>query len=595
MPQYGIMIFMMRKILIFLMIILFANVVLAINLDNPKSAEEITLKLIQSGNLIPSGHVSQANITLYIPQTIESMNITGVDSWKYIYDEFGNKMILLEWNNFDSTRNYRLESIVKNSATHTTEKSIGSDERYTRETSTIIFNDDIRKAAYPYEKTLKKAAELTIFVNKIMTYDISLAGSRKPSDWVLQNKRGVCVEYSNLLASLLRVSGIPTRYVVGYAYSDRDKKMIGHAWIEVLASDKSWIPFDPTWLQGGTIDATHIKTASLLDSNQSDKLTYLGATINWQKDDDNFEIIDYKNSEINISVDGIDSPSNGYGYVKTIVGKTSFGYECTIYDLTAASCIDNNKNTMLEIYEPERKFWTCGEQDIYWFFKPETNENNYICPVIVYDQLGNKGEKRVEVRGYKDVQQLSINGPNTVEINQKFNLTTGVENFIFYSPDFGLHESNIWSLSVSEPGTYSFYLYSDNSLAKKDVDAKEVKEFDLSVIIPNNSSVNSNFTASISIQNLISKNKEAIIKIESESTIEKNISFAPGEIKNYEFNLSSKTPGLNKITVSILSDGITSYTSSIIIYSNKNFFQEIIDAIVNFFSSLVNSISNLFG
>ena len=574
--------------------ILFVNVAFAIDLENPKSAEEITVKLIQSGTLIPTGHINYANITLYIPQNLESIDVAGADSWKYIYDDFGNKLLLLEWNNFDSNKNYRIESIVKNSATHTTEKSIGTDDRYTKETSTIIFNDDIRKAAYPYEKTLKKAAELTIFVNKIMTYDISLEKSIKPSDWVMQNRRGVCVEYANLLTALLRVSGIPTRYVVGYAYSENDKKMIGHAWVEVLANDGKWIPFDPTWLQGGTIDATHIKTASLLDSNQSDRLVYtsFNSRIDWRKNDDYFEILDYKKSEIDISVDGVDLPSNGYGYIKTTVGKTSFGYECTIYDLTAASCIDNNRNTMLEIYEPERKFWTCGEEDVYWFFKPKTNENNYICPVIIYDQLGNKGEKRVSVKGHKDIKKLSIDGPETVGINQKFNLTTNAENFIFYSPDFGIHDSNLWELSISNSGNYSFYFYSDNSLATKKISVNEIKEFEIGAIIPKNSTINKNFTIILTTQNLLNKSKNAILKIED--VIEKNISFAPGETKNYEFNLSSKTPGLNKITISILGDGITTYTSSIFIYEDKNIIQQIIDAIFGFFRSIVNTISSIF-
>jgi len=68
----------MKKAIIIIMI-LFVNVAFAIDLENPKSAEEITVKLIQSGTLIPTGHINYANITLYIPQNLESIDVAGAD------------------------------------------------------------------------------------------------------------------------------------------------------------------------------------------------------------------------------------------------------------------------------------------------------------------------------------------------------------------------------------------------------------------------------------------------------------------------------------------------------------------------------------
>ena len=114
----------------------------------------------------------------------------------------------------------------------------------------------------------------------MMEYDKTLVGEKMPSNWVFDNKRGVCAEYSTLLAALLRVSGIPTRYVIGYAYTNIDKDFIPHAWVEVLSANGEWIPFDPTWLQGGYVDATHVKTANLIDGNHTENMIrYSGGKI----------------------------------------------------------------------------------------------------------------------------------------------------------------------------------------------------------------------------------------------------------------------------------------------------------------------------
>ena len=141
------------------------------------------------------------------------------------------------------------------------EKAIGFDATYLKENDQVRFTPELRKTAFPFERSLKRAAELAIWVNNYIYYDLGLVGELKPSDWVYENRRGVCVEYANLLSALLKISGIPTRYVVGYAYSSVESKLIGHAWVEILASDGSWIPLDPTWLEAGYLDVNALVPA----------------------------------------------------------------------------------------------------------------------------------------------------------------------------------------------------------------------------------------------------------------------------------------------------------------------------------------------
>lgn len=72
----------------------------------------------------------------------------------------------------------------------------------------------------------------------------------------LESKKGVCMEYSDLLLTLLRNQGIPTRNVYGDGVGsliDRSINGIGHQWVEIWLPEKGWTPIDPTWSENGYI------------------------------------------------------------------------------------------------------------------------------------------------------------------------------------------------------------------------------------------------------------------------------------------------------------------------------------------------------
>ncbi len=129
----------------------------------------------------------------------------------------------------------------------------------------------------------EKVARIAIWVNKNMEYDEQLVGQEHDAAWALQNKRGVCVEYSTLFAALARAAGIPTRYVTGYAYSDRFGSWMGHAWNEVYLGE--WAPVDSTWFEVGTTDALHIEGAKYAELSNAPALVANvyppGAQIDW--------------------------------------------------------------------------------------------------------------------------------------------------------------------------------------------------------------------------------------------------------------------------------------------------------------------------
>ncbi len=75
---------------------------------------------------------------------------------------------------------------------------------------------------------------------------------------VLHRRRGTCVAYATLTATLLRAAGFPSRMVYGYAYADGN--FIGHAWTEVWTNQR-WRAVDAALHQESLADAARIALA----------------------------------------------------------------------------------------------------------------------------------------------------------------------------------------------------------------------------------------------------------------------------------------------------------------------------------------------
>jgi transglutaminase-like putative cysteine protease len=64
----------------------------------------------------------------------------------------------------------------------------------------------------------------------------------------LRSRAGVCQDFAHLALGLLRLRGIPCRYVSGYLHVERASRepAQSHAWIEFHTPAAGWVPFDPT-------------------------------------------------------------------------------------------------------------------------------------------------------------------------------------------------------------------------------------------------------------------------------------------------------------------------------------------------------------
>jgi transglutaminase-like putative cysteine protease len=85
-----------------------------------------------------------------------------------------------------------------------------------------------------------------------------------PADEALQNRQGVCQDYSHIVIALVRQLGIPCRYVSGYLFhragtKTRSSEGATHAWVEAYLPGVGWIGLDPT--NNTTAGETHVRTA----------------------------------------------------------------------------------------------------------------------------------------------------------------------------------------------------------------------------------------------------------------------------------------------------------------------------------------------
>jgi len=70
-----------------------------------------------------------------------------------------------------------------------------------------------------------------------------------PLDTVLDERRGVCQDFTHAALAFLRLHGVPARYVSGYlapSPESSQQNVTSHAWIEAWLPGLEWVAFDPT-------------------------------------------------------------------------------------------------------------------------------------------------------------------------------------------------------------------------------------------------------------------------------------------------------------------------------------------------------------
>jgi transglutaminase-like putative cysteine protease len=94
------------------------------------------------------------------------------------------------------------------------------------------------------------------FIVDSIDYDDFKYGDRNKRQGALKTLGGgdsVCMEYSDLLITLLRAQGIPARAAYGYGYDPQfaPDNQESHQWVQAWVPDYGWLTIDPTWGETG--------------------------------------------------------------------------------------------------------------------------------------------------------------------------------------------------------------------------------------------------------------------------------------------------------------------------------------------------------
>ena len=109
----------------------------------------------------------------------------------------------------------------------------------------------------PEKDAFRAALKLERWVAENMKFDLGIVFA--PATEIIRNRRGTCVGYATLLATLARAAGIPSRIVMGYVYALG--MFGGHAWAEVRLGEE-WVPLDAAIVNEGVADASRISVAA---------------------------------------------------------------------------------------------------------------------------------------------------------------------------------------------------------------------------------------------------------------------------------------------------------------------------------------------
>jgi transglutaminase-like putative cysteine protease len=110
-----------------------------------------------------------------------------------------------------------------------------------------------RQSFTPGRPVLEAAWDLVERIFEDFTFDSTATDVSTPVTQVLQQRRGVCQDFSHLALTCLRAMHLSARYVSGYIVTSPPPgapRLTGadasHAWISVWSPEFGWVDFDPT-------------------------------------------------------------------------------------------------------------------------------------------------------------------------------------------------------------------------------------------------------------------------------------------------------------------------------------------------------------
>src|SRR3989344_2105012 len=277
--------------------------------------------------------------------------------------------------------------------------------KYVQPGEKIVITDSIsRKASeivagdYDLFSVVYKLAKWN---NENIEYDLNSLTEKSVQDsqWVLDNRQGVCDEMTNLFISMARSLGIPARFISGMVYTNTLFDWGPHGWAEVYFPGVGWVPYDPTFGQYGYIDPGHIKMKNSFDSSEP------AIKYNWVSRDIGIEVGELDIDVALLSTGGVfTSPIDldikvlknkvGFGSYTplraTVKNNNNYYVAATIYITKAPGVKGGNKRSVS--LEPN------SEKDVYFILKTPIGDEQYVytSQIEVKDSFGRSSSDILE-------------------------------------------------------------------------------------------------------------------------------------------------------------------------------------------------------
>jgi transglutaminase-like putative cysteine protease len=103
-----------------------------------------------------------------------------------------------------------------------------------------------RISLYECARVAEATLRVTEAVRDVLTYKRGVTNSLTTVAEALDHGAGVCQDFTHLALSLMRLIGVPARYVSGYLHRSDLPEVETHAWCEAFFPSIGWVGFDPT-------------------------------------------------------------------------------------------------------------------------------------------------------------------------------------------------------------------------------------------------------------------------------------------------------------------------------------------------------------
>ena len=586
----------MKKLLILIIFLLLPVQASAANITNPQVVSEMRVNIIENGSVELNGTVYNLELNLSIPQedeyqTIEYINVndafgpckTESCSYNYVFDKYGNKLLKIKWKNPSEKVTFSVYSVVNVKRRTSTDKKILKEFIEPTNLVQSVDSEIVELASDARGDDFEKVSYLAKWIGENIEYDKVYTDVNLSAKEILNVRKGVCKEFSNLLVSFLRDLGYYSAVAVGYVHPGRiyeTYEFQPHGWTEVYADNG--IIADPVWSEVGYLDATHIKFAAFPDSSWT--FTTVNANgignmkIKLSDIDVKLKILDFKEEPLIDATASILSNNiwSNYSVLRTDLKADG----CFLTKIEYKSCVDENSKEFLGIIEPQNIVYFCNEKSVFTIFKiPELDERkSYKCDIKVFPYAGKESSAQLVLNPKGFGYSKLIVEKDVLRPGEKF-LVSARSSHIF--TDYG--EYGYEKAEFTAPN-YDFKVYGYNAgyLAQKNISVVLEKPLEVYLDVNETAFVEKPISVKLKVSNLVDEPQEITVIFREDS-----ISETLMDSKDFVFNFTPQSVNDNLIQVFVNTpDFSTSVSKTITVIGTRNVLEDWFKPIIDFFKWL---------